>query len=382
MKKSVLVVYGTRPEAIKMAPLVRELESSNALRLTVAVTGQHREMLDQVNEVFGVEPDVDLNVMTPGASLAELTAKMMLASDDLFGQIQPDVVVVQGDTTSAFVCGLSAFYHQVPMVHLEAGLRTHTLQNPFPEEANRRLISCLADLHLAPTATSKANLVNEGVADGSVVITGNTVIDALQYALEAEPDFTDVSLNRLGEDGRRLVLVTTHRRESWGGPMVESMNAVADVAMKNDDVDFLLPMHRNSAVREILVPILGDLPNVHLTEPLAYLEFAHILNRSHLVLTDSGGIQEEAPSLGKPVLVMRDTTERPEALEAGTVRLVGTARDRIVDSVQRLLGDRPEYDRMANAVNPYGDGQAAPRARAAIEELLGAGHRLADFRPD
>lgn len=378
----VMTVYGTRPEAIKMAPLVAQLKRHPDLHPVVAVTGQHREMLDQVNELFAIEPSHDLDLMVPGATLAELTSTTLAATSRLIRQVAPDVVVVQGDTTTVLATALAAFYEKTPVVHLEAGLRTGDRYSPFPEEVNRRLTTPLAALHLAPTPTAKANLLREGVDESIVPVTGNTVIDALQWATAHPVRHTDPRVAEAvaaAEAGRRTLLVTSHRRESWGGPMAEAMGAIRDLALRNPDLAVLLPMHRNPTVREVLEPALGGLPNVVLTEPLDYHEFAHVIAASDIVLTDSGGVQEEAPSLGKPVLVMRDTTERPEAVTAGTVRLVGTDADRIRTTVQTLLDDRSAYDAIANAVNPYGDGRAAQRCVAAIAAMLGIGRRRPDF---
>lgn len=362
-----------------MAPLIAALRTSDEFELVVAVTGQHREMLDQVNRVFGIEPDIDLDVMNPGASLGQLSANVLRGADQIVSSVSPDAVIVQGDTSSAFVCGLAAFYNDSTVVHLEAGLRTHNLRNPFPEELNRTFLGTLADLHLAPTQGAKANLLAERIRDSDIAVTGNTVIDALQHTLTVEPQFQDPAVACLATSDSPLVLVTTHRRESWGEPMLESMTAMSDLAEMNPEVNFLLPMHRNQIVRDIVMPLLGDAPNVYLTEPLGYLEFAHVMASSHLIITDSGGVQEEAPSLGKPVLVMRDTTERPEAVHAGTVRLVGTDRRAIVEETQGLLDDVEQYEQMSNAVNPYGDGLAAARSLAAIRNLFGLGDRMADF---
>ena len=380
----VMTVYGTRPEAIKMAPLVAALQADDRVETIVAVTGQHREMLDQVNALFGIEPDHDLDLMTPGATLAEITARTVRATSALFQQARPDVVVVQGDTTTVLAAGLAAFYEHIPVVHLEAGLRTGNVHSPFPEEANRRLTAPLASVHLAPTATSKANLVRESIDGSRIPVTGNTVIDALQWTTAQPVEFEDPQVAAAvteARSGRDLVLVTAHRRESWGPRMVESMTAIRDLARERPDVQVLLPMHRNPLVREVIEPLLGALGNVLLTEPLDYHQFAHALASARIVLTDSGGVQEEAPSLGKPVLVMRDTTERPEAVDAGTVRLVGTDGHAIRAALERLLDDPTAYAAMANAVNPYGDGRAAERSVAAIAELLGIGHRAPDFDP-
>jgi len=381
----VMTVYGTRPEAIKMAPLVAALAADDRIDPVVAVTGQHREMLDQVNTLFGIRPAHDLDLMAPGATLAEITARTVLATSALLRETRPDVVVVQGDTTTVLATGLAAFYEHIPVVHLEAGLRTGDVRSPFPEEANRRLTAPLADLHLAPTATSKANLVRESIDAGRVPVTGNTVIDALQWTTAQPVEFEDPRVAEAVEDaarGRDLLLVTSHRRESWGPRMVETMTAIRDLALGRPDLQVLLPMHRNPIVRDVIEPLLGSLDNVLLTEPLDYHQFAHALAGATVVLTDSGGVQEEAPSLGKPVLVMRDTTERPEAVEAGTVRLVGTDGATIRAAVEELLDDADAHAAMANAVNPYGDGRAAERSVAAIAELLGLGHRAPDFDPN
>lgn len=377
----VMLIYGTRPEAIKMAPLVEALEFQEGLDPVVAVTGQHREMLDQVNELFKITPDFDLNLMRPGASLTALSTRALTATSELLEEQRPDAVVVQGDTTSAFIAALAAFYQGIPVVHLEAGLRTFNIRSPFPEEANRRLVAPLAGLHLAPTPRSRDNLLAEGVPAKDVVVTGNTVIDALQKSLLTPAAFSDPRVGRLVESGQPILLVTSHRRESWGDKMAQAMEAVRDLALAYPDLAVILPMHRNELVRQVIEPALSDISSVLLTEPLDYHAFTHLLAASHIVLTDSGGVQEEAPSLGKPVLVMRDTTERPEALDAGTVRLVGTHYDAIVREVSSLLDDRVAYQRFASAVNPYGDGRAGVRGAAAIAELLGVGARTDEFVP-
>jgi UDP-N-acetylglucosamine 2-epimerase (non-hydrolysing) len=377
--RRVMTIYGTRPEAIKMAPLVRQLRCHRDLECVVAVTGQHREMLDQVNDLFDIAPAHDLNLMTHGAPLSRLTSTGLMSVTPLLEQVKPDAVVVQGDTTTVLAAALAAFYQQIPVIHLEAGLRTHDLYSPFPEEANRRLASPLTALHLSPTATSRANLEREGIDPAGVVVTGNTVIDALRWAVTQPVTFHDDRVAEAVGSGRRLLLVTSHRRESWGAPMHETMRAVRTITERNPGLITVLPMHRNPVVREVIQQQLGGVEDVILTEPLSYHEFSHLLEAAHVVLTDSGGVQEEAPSLGKPVLVMRDTTERPEAVEAGTVKLVGTDYTTIVAEATRLLTDPAAYRQMANAVNPYGDGLAAPRAVAAIGELLGVGRRLPDF---
>lgn len=377
----VMTIYGTRPEAIKMAPLIMALREHVHLEPVVAVTGQHREMLDQVHAFFGIEPEHDLDLMTPGSSLAEIGAAVLRATTDLLRSGRPDLVVVQGDTSSAFFSALSAFYQQIPVVHLEAGLRTGDIYAPFPEEVNRRLTAPVAALHLAPTETSREHLLSEHIDPAAIVVTGNTVIDALHATRSRPVTFADIAVARAVASGRRILLVTGHRRESWGEKMTAAMEAVRVVAAQQQDLLVILPMHRNPVVRAVIEPSLRELDNVVLTEPVSYPEFAHLLGACHVVLTDSGGVQEEAPSLGKPVLVMRDTTERPEAVSAGTVRLVGTHTGTIVAETLRLLTDATAYASMASAVNPYGDGAAAPRCTAAIAQLLGVGTRLPDFDP-
>lgn len=380
--RRVMVVYGTRPEAIKVAPVIAELAKSRVLDPVVTVTGQHREMLDQVNDLFAIEPRYDLDLMVPGATLGEMASRALAATTAIMEKDRPDAVLVQGDTSTAFIAALAAFYLQIPVVHLEAGLRTGNMSSPFPEEGNRRLTAPIAALHLAPTATSRANLLREGVHDADIVTTGNTVIDALQTAVSMPAEFTNSSLERLIRERERFVLVTTHRRESWGAPMRSAMCGLRAAAERFPELSFVLPMHRNPVVREILVEVLGGAPNVLLIEPLTYHEFAHSMEAAYICLTDSGGVQEEAPSLGKPVLVMRDTTERPEAVEAGTVRLVGTEASDVFKSLSALLEDSTQYESMANAVNPYGDGRAAMRSVAAIQALFELGERLPDFAPN
>ena len=375
----VMTIYGTRPEAIKMAPLIAAVHEHPAMEAVVAVTGQHREMLDQVNELFGIVPDHDLDLMTHGATLAAVTSRTLTATTDLLERTTPDLVVVQGDTSSAFTAALAAFYQRIPVVHLEAGLRTGDIYAPFPEEVNRRLTAPIAALHLAPTATSRQNLVSEGIDPVHIAVTGNTVIDALRTTIGRPVEFGDQRVAEIVASGQPILLVTSHRRESWGPRMAEAMGAVRNIADRHPEVRVLLPLHRNALVRDVIEPALAGLDNVLLTEPLSYHEFAHVLRASHVVLTDSGGVQEEAPSLGKPVLVMRDTTERPEAVEAGTVKLVGTSREAILGETLRLIEDSTAYAQMANAINPYGDGHAAPRCVAAIAQLLGVGERLPDF---
>lgn len=374
----VLLVYGTRPEAVKMAPLLPALR---ALGITpiIAVTGQHREMLDQVNELFEIKPHYDLGLGRPRQSLAHIASSAVQAVNDIVRKVRPEAVVVQGDTSTTFAAALASFYEQRPVVHLEAGLRTGNRYSPFPEEVNRRLTTQIASLHLAPTSLNRAHLLAEGVADDSIVVTGNTVIDALLEISSRKLPYTEPGLAELANSGRRMVLITTHRRESWGDRMASAMKAVRSLATRHADVAFVLPMHKNPIVREVVEPLLIDLPNVLLIEPLDYAQFARLLSESYLVLTDSGGVQEEAPSLGKPVLVMREDTERPEAVSSGSARLVGTDAERIFSEASVLLEDQIHYSKMAQARNPFGDGEAGQRCAAAVAALLGVGCRLSDF---
>ncbi|PFG38833.1 UDP-N-acetylglucosamine 2-epimerase (non-hydrolysing) [Georgenia soli] len=375
----VMVVYGTRPEAIKMAPVVTALGRTEQLTPIVTVTGQHRQMLDQVNALFGIVPDHDLAILRDRQSLGGITVRALEGLGAVMQQEEPDAVVVQGDTTTSFVAALAAFYQHVPVFHVEAGLRTGDRYNPFPEEINRRLTTQITSVHLAPTPTSRDNLLAEGVDPAAVLVTGNTVIDALLDVVARELTTSHPALAGLA--GRRTVLVTSHRRESWGAPMARTAAALARLARGFPDVAFLLPAHLNPVVRETLLPPLAGLPNVVVTEPLDYADFAYAMQASTVVLTDSGGVQEEAPSLGKPVLVMRETTERPEAVEAGTVRLVGTDEDVIVEAVTTLLTDRVAYEEMSRAVNPYGDGRAAGRVAGAVGHYFGVAERPVEFLP-
>ncbi|MFD9563834.1 non-hydrolyzing UDP-N-acetylglucosamine 2-epimerase [Streptomyces sp. NPDC059994] len=377
--KRLMVVYGTRPEAIKMAPVIEALERSAMFRPTVTVTAQHRGLLDQVHALFGIHADHDLDILAPGQSLADITHRVLDGLCPLLREERPDAVLVQGDTTTAFAGALAAFYNRVPVAHLEAGLRTDDRYAPFPEEINRRITTQLASLHLAPTPHARSNLLREGVAPSSVVVTGNTVIDALRGAVGRGTPFGDPALADLEDTARRVLLVTAHRRESWGRGMEAIGGALADLARSEPDLLIVLPLHPNPVVRAAITPHVEHLENVRLTQPLGYGVFARLMDRAHLILTDSGGVQEEAPGLGKPVLVMRDTTERPEGLRAGTSRLVGTDRERVVKEVRRLLHDRTAYAAMATAVNPFGDGRAADRTVRAIGHWLGLCERPAEF---
>ena len=375
----IMPIYGTRPEAIKMAPIVAALNASSDFECVVTVTGQHREMLDQVNELFGITPDHDLDILQQGQSLSDILTRTISGLDKLFAISKPDAVVVQGDTTTSTAGAIAAFYRGIPVIHAEAGLRSHNLFSPFPEEANRKITTQVASLHLAPTSTSKANLLAEGVKEEDIAVTGNTVIDALLTTVGRKIAFTDPALEELAASGRKILLVTTHRRENQGDAMRAVGRALARIAEAEPELTIVLPAHKNPVVREAVLPAIAGLHNVVITEPLAYGEFTRLLSLAHVVLTDSGGVQEEAPSLGKPVLVMRDNTERPEALVAGTVKLIGTDEEKIVFEVNSLLHDPARFEAMATAVNPYGDGRAAARTVAAIAQLLGDGRRMDDF---
>jgi UDP-N-acetylglucosamine 2-epimerase (non-hydrolysing) len=354
----VLSIFGTRPEAIKMAPVVKELEKhQKQFESVVCVTAQHRQMLDQVLELFEITPDIDLDLMQPNQTLSSLTARSMQSLTDVISQIKPDVVLLQGDTTTAMIAALASFYQQIPVGHVEAGLRTYDKYSPFPEEINRRLISALATYNFAPTDTAVNALLAEGFARQSIYLTGNTVIDALLMTIKKECELGMDFLN----PNKRLILVTAHRRESFGEPFEKICNGLRELARRNVGVEIVYPVHLNPNVRKVVFKTLNNQERFYLIEPLEYKKFVHLMNRSYIVLTDSGGIQEEAPALGKPVLVMREKTERPEAIEAGTARLVGTETENIINETEKLLYDKSEYDRMANAISPYGDGHAAER---------------------
>ena len=376
--KKIMLVFGTRPEAIKMAPLVKEFEKyPNDFQTIVCVTGQHREMLDQVLNLFEIKPHYDLNIMKQGQDLYDVTARVLVGMRDVLKEAQPDVVLVHGDTTTSTAAALAAFYQQIPVGHVEAGLRTHNIYSPWPEEMNRLITGRIATYHFSPTQLSRQNLLKENVSDDSIIVTGNSVIDALYWVVEKikndealNNELKEVltnagyDVNRLN-DGRKLVLITGHRRENFGDGFISMCTAIKDLTNKYPDVDFVYPMHLNPNVRkpihEVFGEYLSDLGNMFFIEPLEYLSFVYLMEKSTIVLTDSGGIQEEAPGLGKPVLVMRDTTERPEALEAGTVKLVGTNYDKIVSEVSALLDNQDYYETMSQAVNPYGDGLACGR---------------------
>jgi UDP-N-acetylglucosamine 2-epimerase (non-hydrolysing) len=383
--KKIMLVFGTRPEAIKVAPLVKELEKhADRLQTVVCVTGQHREMLDQVLRIFDIHPQYDLNIMKQGQDLYDVTSKVLLGMRDVLAKEKPDVVLVHGDTTTSMAAALAAFYQQIPVGHIEAGLRTHDIYSPWPEEMNRQITGRIATYDFAPTPLSRQNLLAEGVEDSKITVTGNTVIDALHMVVKRIKENSSLdaelaaNLAKAGYDvsrlqgGKKLVLITGHRRENFGEGFISMCKAIKTLTEKYPDVDFVYPMHLNPNVRKPIHEVFGqdlsNLGNIFFIEPLEYLEFVYLMEKSNIVLTDSGGIQEEAPGLGKPVLVMRDTTERPEAVDAGTVKLVGTDYDKIVNEASTLLDDKAAYEKMSHAVNPYGDGHACPRI---AEVLLG-----------
>jgi len=369
----VMTVFGTRPEAIKMAPVVKELMArSDRIEPVVTVTAQHREMLDQVMKLFRLEPDYDLDIMSAGQTLFDITSRALSGLDRVLAGEKPDLVLVHGDTTTTFVGALAAFYHQISVGHVEAGLRTQNKYSPYPEEMNRKLTGAMADLHFAPTDTSKANLLAENVPEKNIFVTGNTVIDALHHTVRPDFVFADPRLSQIDFNRHKIVLVTTHRRENLGEPLRHIYKALKQLTEEFSDIEIVFPVHKNPKVREVVSEELGNISRVHLIDPLDYEPFANLIGRSHLILTDSGGVQEEAPALGKPVLVLRDTTERPEAVAAGTVKLIGTDRDRVYGEAKLLLTDENEYRRMAESCNPYGDGKAAKRIVQAILYRYGA----------
>jgi UDP-N-acetylglucosamine 2-epimerase (non-hydrolysing) len=364
--KTILLVFGTRPEAIKMCPLVKQLQSRQSFRTIVAVTGQHRTMLDQVLEAFGIIPDYDFSIMKNKQTLYDITTSVLNGMKEVLENVRPDVVLVHGDTSTTFAAALAAFYLQIPVGHVEAGLRTYNIYSPYPEEFNREAVGIISSFNFAPTEISKANLIQEGKCPESIFVTGNTAIDALKTTVRA--DYTHPELNWAQDS--RLILITAHRRENLGEPMYQMFRAIKRVLDEHDDVKAIYPIHLNPVVRATAAEVFGSDDRIRLIEPLDVIDFHNFLSRSYLILTDSGGIQEEAPSLGKPVLVMRDTTERPEGIEAGTLKLVGTDEEVIYSSFTKLLNDNAAYNAMAHASNPYGDGQACAR----IADILEFGH--------
>ena len=379
-KLRIMSVFGTRPEAIKMAPLVRELAAREEIASICCVTAQHREMLDSVLEVFSLQPDWDLDIMTPRQTLSTITSKCLTGMDEAIDTLKPDMVLVHGDTSTTFAGALSAFYHKVPVGHVEAGLRTYDKYSPYPEEMNRKLVTQIADLYFCPTENNRENLRKEGVTEG-VFVTGNTVIDALKTTVREDYVFAAEELNRLPFASKKILLVTCHRRENYGQPMEDIMSALAHIARSRQDVEMVYPVHLSPVVQECAKKHLAGIANVHLTAPLAAEEMHNLMARCYLVLTDSGGLQEEAPALGKPVLVLRRETERPEAMAAGTVKLAGVKYDDIVSMTRQLITDPAAYEAMARAVNPYGDGSACRRIADAILWKFGRGEKPEDFRP-
>jgi len=364
----VMVVFGTRPEAIKMAPVIRELREVKDIDTVVVVTAQHREMLDQVLNLFAIQPDYDLNLMKEQQDLFNITVGVLNGMQEILEKEKPHLVLVHGDTTTTFAAALAAFYMRIPVGHVEAGLRTRNKYSPYPEEMNRTLAGRIAELHFAPTDTARDNLLAESTASFKIWVTGNTVIDALLETVQQDYTFGP-ELNRINFD-RRLILVTTHRRENWGSGMRNIYQALIDIVNEFPDVEVVFPVHRNPVVRDVAEEMLGGRERFHLIEPLDYEPFANLMNRCYMVMTDSGGLQEEAPSLGKPVLVLRDTTERPEAVQAGTVKLVGTNQQKIYEAAKLLLTDKNEYEKMARAINPYGDGYASKRIVNVVKDFL------------
>ena len=376
----VMTVFGTRPEAIKMAPVVLELQKhADQIQTIVAVTAQHRQMLDQVLDLFQITPDYDLDIMSQGQTLYDITTKSLMGLKDVLAKEKPDLVLVHGDTTTTFAGALASYYQQVPVGHVEAGLRTGDIYSPFPEEMNRKLTGAIAAIHFAPTATAKANLLKENVNPSHIYVTGNTVIDALMTTVAGDYDFGD-DLKDVDFHNHRVILLTTHRRENLGEPMRHIYKALRRIIEEIPDTEIVFPVHRNPLVRKVVEEELAGVDRIHLIDPMEYEPFANLMSLSSLVLTDSGGIQEEAPSLGKPVLVLRNTTERPESVEAGTVRLIGTDKDVVYAETKRLLTDQAAYDAMSNAVNPYGDGKASQRiVQAILHAFAGEEAVPADF---
>lgn len=380
-KLRIMSVFGTRPEAIKMAPLVRELKTREGVESLCCVTAQHREMLDSVMDVFGLRADCDLDIMTPRQTLSTITSKCLTGMDAVIEDLKPDMILVHGDTSTTFAGALSAFYHQVPVGHVEAGLRTYDKYSPFPEEMNRKLVTQIADLYFCPTKNNRDNLLKEGVRDG-IFVTGNTVIDALGTTVRGDYRFATDILNELDYQNKKIVLVTCHRRENYGEPMAQIFTALRDIALQNEDAELVYPVHLSPVVREAAGKYLAGTPRVHLIDPLPADEMHNLMARVYLVMTDSGGLQEEAPALGKPVLVLRRETERPEAVEAGTVAMAGVEHADVLRMGNELLRDEAAYTRMAHAVNPYGDGNACRRIADAIEWRFGLrGARPEDYLP-
>lgn len=369
--KKVMIIFGTRPEAIKMAPVVKAVEAAEGLECIVCVTAQHREMLDQVLEVFDITPDYDLNIMKAKQSLGEITRRALKGLEEVMEEVKPDIVLVHGDTTTTFVGSLAAFYHKVAVGHVEAGLRTFNKYEPFPEEMNRKLTGVLTDMHFAPTETARQHLLAEGVSDDNIYVTGNTAIDVLSSTISDDYTFTLDVLNKIDYKNRKVIAMTAHRRENLGQPLENICESVLELVNTNEDVEVVYAVHLNPVVQEVANRVLGNHDRIHLVDPLALLDMHNLMNRSYLVMTDSGGLQEEVPSMGKPVLVLRNVTERPEGVEAGTLKLVGTEKNVIIPTAHELLNDEEAYAKMAGAKNPYGDGKASPRIAEHIRTYFG-----------
>jgi UDP-N-acetylglucosamine 2-epimerase (non-hydrolysing) len=368
---TVMSIFGTRPEAIKMLPLVKELEKRKNIKSVVCVTAQHRQMLDQVLEIFEFKPDMDLDIMKDRQTLTSITTRVLEGLEEVIKQVKPDIILVHGDTTTTFAGSLAAFYNGVKIGHVEAGLRTYNKQEPFPEEINRVLTDAMADIYFAPTQLSKANLLKENISEKKIYVTGNTAIDALATTIEQEYEFTVEELNRIDYKNKRVIAMTAHRRENLGKPLENICRAVLRLVQDNKDVEVVYAVHKNPAVRDVVYAILSNNEQIHLVEPLDMKDMHNLMNRSYFVMTDSGGIQEEVPSMGKPVLVLRNVTERPEGIEAGTLKLAGIDEQQIYTMATELLNDKTEYQKMANAVNPFGDGHASERIVDAIEYYFG-----------
>ena len=380
--KKIAVIFGTRPDTIKLAPIILELQKEKDFKVINIATAQHRSMLDQVLSVFKIVPDYDLNIMAPKQTLAGLSGRSIIGLDEILANEKPDLTLVQGDTTTTFIGSLASFYNHIPVGHVEAGLRTNDKANPFPEEINRRLTGVISELHFAPTDSAKQSLLKENTDPKSIFVTGNSVIDALKYSVIKDYSFTVDILNQLVAEKKKIVLVTMHRRENWGEPMKGAANAIKRLAERYPDFAFVFPVHMNPIVRDVVNPVLTGISNVHLIEPLDYLDFVNIMSKSFLILTDSGGVQEEGPHFGIPLLVLRSVTERPDAVDYGTVKLVGTDEEKIFSAATLLIGNKNEYQQMANAANPYGDGLAAERTVRIIKNYFGMTNDIVEeFHP-
>ncbi|NVO11112.1 MAG: UDP-N-acetylglucosamine 2-epimerase (non-hydrolyzing) [Bacteroidales bacterium] len=381
--KKIAIVFGTRPDTIKMAPLILEFQNyPEYFKVITIATAQHRQMLDQVLDVFKIKPDYDLDIMSSKQTLATLTARIITGIDEILEIEKPDMVLVQGDTSTTCIASLAAFYRQIPVGHVEAGLRTNDKANPFPEEINRRITGCITDLHFAPTETARQALLKENTDPKNIFVTGNTVVDALKYSVVDNFQFTIPELTKIVDQKKKIILVTMHRRENWGKPMEGACKAVKRLAEKHPDFAVVFPVHLNPIVREVVYPILKDLPNVHLIEPLDYLDFVNLMAKSYMILTDSGGVQEEGPHFGVPILVLRYVTERPDAIDFGTVKLVGLDEETIYSTALQLIEDKAEYTKMSNAVNPYGDGLSSLRSIKIIMNYFGfTNETVEEFHP-